>query len=1264
MLTGFSKGNIPELLLKENLITSEELEKAFELEKKTGDSLESILINMDFVNAKDFTRIKGKAIGVPFIDLDEVEPEEEALRMIPKVSTGFKVIPVSIKPAEIIHRITELTLKQIPDEIDINPLRKLLDRELAEEKLQSDLSQLNYTEKEIEIILSHTTKTTKNKMVLAMVDPLNNFALDEIQRCTWYAIEPAIATEESIIKAIDKYFFTGDFEEDTGEIIKETPWYKNVKITEGSMAVKKMENVLLPLKYTEVKANIIGMLADVKVTQKFYNDLSENIEAIYMFPLPHESAVNEFEIVTGDRVIKSVVKEKQEARKIYEKAKLTGKKAGLLEQERPNIFTVSIANIEPGQVILVNIRYYETVKYEDNNYEFVFPMTITPRYGGEDKKGVPESLGGKTSHPLIHPAKSAGREVNISINLDAGFESGNISSPSHLLYVQEKGKTEREIQLAREGEIPNKDFILKYSSKGEKEETAVSFYREENRGGTFMLHLTPKMDYGPEEIIKREIIFVLDRSGSMCGTPIEQARRALKNCLRTLRPGDNFSVITFDHEIECLSERSLEFNDENLKLADKFINNINPRGGTEILSALKYAFQVPALKGHLRQIVFLTDGAVWNEEESLQEINKSLGDCRIFSFGIGPAVNRYFLKKIAELGRGTCQFITTPEEIKESVDNFAIQMSSPIISDISLIWEGANIADVYPEPVPDLYFGQVLCLLGRFHSYGQIKGCLTGRVREGTFRQEFTVELPEKDTTHPVIETIWARKHIDLLMDQQRKYPQKRSEIRDEIIGICLKYHLMSQYTSLVAVEDEKEESESSRPEKDLITIEVPQILPEGLNYDSFDTSPPLTAEDLDSGSTSLGEVEESVRDIALTDFGYIEIEDEDDMELDKCKELVDEAPIIRVTNLIITQAILDRADYIHIDPKAKNISVRYRIDGISHDVMTPPKHIQSLLLSRIKTMAGLDTSESDIPQHGKIHLNHDGVDYDLTVWTLPTVHGEKVVIRILDKAYSLLEPDKSGLTPEKEKLFQTLLSKEKGMIILTGPSESGKTTTLYSALNMLKETGKHICILKDHPPYEIPGINIIEPVEEIEKTLKDILNQDHQIIMIEDICKKETAEITLKAATKHLLLTSLPGNNTSDAVRNLLSMGIDPILISSVLKGVIARRLIRQVCPDCKKAYTPEKEILRKLGFKPGDNSIFYQATGCDKCKGTGYKGRCGISEIMVVNDDIRSLILKEASSDEIRDCALKSGMVTPGEEVRNLLLQGLTTIEEYFKM
>jgi len=424
-------------------------------------------------------------------------------------------------------------------------------------------------------------------------------------------------------------------------------------------------------------------------------------------------------------------------------------------------------------------------------------------------------------------------------------------------------------------------------------------------------------------------------------------------------------------------------------------------------------------------------------------------------------------------------------------------------------------------------------------------------------------------------------------------------------------------------------------------------------------------------GVTDLAEVHETVQDIALSDFGDIEqLEEEEELELDKLKELVDEAPIVRVVNLIITQAINDKASDIHIEPRVKNVCVRYRIDGVLHEVMSPPKHIQAPMISRIKIMASLDIAERRIPQDGKIHLKHDNKEYDLRVSTLPTVHGEKVVMRILDKSAVMIGLDKLGLMPDTRAVFEDLVFKPYGMILVTGPTGSGKSTTLYTALNMLNSSEDNICTVEDPVEYQLPGINQVQINPKAGLTfgaaLRSFLRQDPDIIMVGEIRDGETAQIAIESAlTGHLVLSTLHTNDAAGAITRLIDMGIEPFLVASALVGVIAQRLVRRICPNCREAYTPPEEAVAKFGLNLADtNIVFYHGRGCDHCKGTGYKGRSGIYEMMTVNENVRPLILRNAPTIEVKDAAIENGMVTLQEDGLRKVLEGTTTIEECLRV
>ena len=447
-----------------------------------------------------------------------------------------------------------------------------------------------------------------------------------------------------------------------------------------------------------------------------------------------------------------------------------------------------------------------------------------------------------------------------------------------------------------------------------------------------------------------------------------------------------------------------------------------------------------------------------------------------------------------------------------------------------------------------------------------------------------------------------------------------------------------------------------------------------------FDIDPVIATDDAITkalngqfGVTAIAEVEGTMKDISATDFGPMDFDDASDEELslDKLKEMVDEAPIVRVVNLIISQAINDKASDIHIEPEAKSVKVRYRVDGVLHEVMTPPKHIQAPMTSRIKIMAAMDIAERRIPQDGKIHLTHDGREYDLRVSTLPCVHGEKTVMRILDKGSVQLGLNKLGFSQSNLTLWESIVEKPYGMLLVTGPTGSGKSTTLYSCLNKLNKGDRNLTTVEDPVEYQIGGINQVQTNNKagltFAKALKSFLRQDPDIIMVGEIRDGETAKIAVEAAlTGHLVLSTLHTNDACGAISRLVEMGVEPFLVSSALIGVLAQRLARNICPNCKESYRPPPEAIRKFGMTVyGDSEInFFRGRGCDHCKGTGHRGRTGIHEVLQITERVRGMTLMRASTAEIRQAAVEDGMRMMQDDAVSKVLEGVTSMEECMRV
>lgn len=423
---------------------------------------------------------------------------------------------------------------------------------------------------------------------------------------------------------------------------------------------------------------------------------------------------------------------------------------------------------------------------------------------------------------------------------------------------------------------------------------------------------------------------------------------------------------------------------------------------------------------------------------------------------------------------------------------------------------------------------------------------------------------------------------------------------------------------------------------------------------------------------TARDAVNSMLRDIDLDNVEMATTTDSgDDVSVEQLRELVEEAPIVRLANMIIGQAVQDGASDIHIEPSREKVRVRYRVDGILHEAMTLPKKAQSSLISRIKIMASMDIAEKRAPQDGRISMLIEGKQWDFRVSTLPNVFGEKVVMRVLDKSAISIGLHRLGIMPKTLEQFENLIQRTYGIILVTGPTGSGKSTTLYSVLSKLNSTEKNILTIEDPVEYELPGLTQtgVNPRAGLTFAagLRCMLRQDPNIIMVGEIRDGETALIAVEAAlTGHLVLSTLHTNDAPGAVARLLDMGVEPFLISSAVVGVLAQRLARTICPRCKVAYQPPMDAVRRLGLST-ENSAgvkFYRGRGCDYCKGTGYKGRTGIYELMTVNDEIRDMALQRASSHVIREAAVRSGMVTLKADATEKVMLGITTLEETLRV
>ena len=416
--------------------------------------------------------------------------------------------------------------------------------------------------------------------------------------------------------------------------------------------------------------------------------------------------------------------------------------------------------------------------------------------------------------------------------------------------------------------------------------------------------------------------------------------------------------------------------------------------------------------------------------------------------------------------------------------------------------------------------------------------------------------------------------------------------------------------------------------------------------------------------------VKEAVKE--MTGGVSIEVEKEEikdiELSIDEAKSLAETAPIIRLMNQIMTEAITSNASDIHMEPQKRYLRIRYRIDGVLRDTMNLPKNIQPGIISRVKIMANLDIAERRRPQDGRINLKFRGREIDLRVSVLPGIFGEKVVLRILDKEKSLIPLEQLGFSEESLEIFKTLIKQPYGMILITGPTGSGKSTTLYAILRILNSPEVNILTVEDPVEYQLDGITQVQVNPKINLTfanaLRSFLRQDPDIILVGEIRDKETAQIAMEAAlTGHLVFSTLHTNDSFSAPTRLIDMGIEPYLIASSVIGVTAQRLVRKICNDCKEEYKPSEFLLKQVGIENYDG-VFYKGKGCIACNNSGYKGRIAAQEILKIDDKIREMILNRNPSTDIKDYAIKNGNISLLQDAIDKAKKGITTIDEVIRV
>jgi len=593
-----------------------------------------------------------------------------------------------------------------------------------------------------------------------------------------------------------------------------------------------------PALETDVHLRVTGLVARARVQQKFRNDSRQWVEGIYVFPLPENAAVDHMKLRIGERMIEGQIKEKEAAKKTYEAAKQEGKKASLVEQERPNIFTTSVANLGPGEEVSVEIEYQQTLHYDQGSFRLRFPMVVAPRYipGTEPVTGfagsgwgvntaqVPDAA--RITPPVPKPDGKLLNPVKLSVELDAGFRLSQIASNYHKVDISEDLEHRYHIALSEKQVPANKDFELVWTPDTGSAPRAALF--TEMREGTPYVLMMVMPPHGGEAVtsrLPRETVFIIDTSGSMHGASIEQAKRALLMALDRLTPADRFNVIQFNSVTDLLFGDAVPADAGNIRRAKAYVDGLRATGGTEMFPALSAALRHPAPEGFVRQVIFLTDGAVGNEDQLFQLIRDKLGDSRLFTIGIGSAPNSHFMTKAAEFGHGSFTYIGNVNEVAEKMTALFGKLESPVLTDIRVRFPDGALGEMWPKQLPDLYLGEPVMFTA---SLKQLGGSVTVEGRRGGTPWKVTLPL-SGGGSESGIHALWARSKISSLLDGVQGGADA-NEVRNQVIDVALDHHLVSKYTSLVAVD-----VTPSRPADEALAEDcaLPVNLPEGWNHEA-----------------------------------------------------------------------------------------------------------------------------------------------------------------------------------------------------------------------------------------------------------------------------------------------------------------------------------------------------------------------------------------------------------------------------------------------
>ncbi len=587
----------------------------------------------------------------------------------------------------------------------------------------------------------------------------------------------------------------------------------------------------LPLLHTDVDAEISATIADVQLTQTFGNPFDEPIEATYLFPLPDDAAVDDMWMQVDDQLVVAEIHEKRQAEEIYEEAKAEGKTAALLTQWRPNTFTQHVANIPPGGRIDVAIHLVQPLKYRDGGYEWVFPTVVGPRFTPVDGTGDPNEDGAELAEAFMAEVTDgpAGNSLDVFVWIDAGVPILEVTSPSHEIEASWEHETLVDVALAEDDRRPNKDITVRWQVAGGTPDLALLPYRDPafSEDGYFLLVVQPP-DPGvlyQSEIQPKEMVFVVDTSGSMSGFPMQAAKDVMKHAIDGMNPEDSFAILEFSSTVSSMAFEPLPNTVSNRARGRAFVDTFHGSGGTYMLPGIQAALDLQGDPAVTREVFLLTDGEISNDRQVLSMVEQHLDASRLFPLGIGSSPNRALLEGMARVGRGHAEFIRPDGDTAEAVARFYDRIRSPLLTEVEIDLDGLSTFDLTPDPLPDLYAGQPIVVLGRYEHGGRGTVRVRGLLRGEEVEYSWPVELPAIERSHAAVASLWARRNVAEL--ELLQLDGDTEAITEEIVQLCLEHRIVSRHTSFVAVLQEPLPGVNG-PAK---PVRVPRELPEMVDY-------------------------------------------------------------------------------------------------------------------------------------------------------------------------------------------------------------------------------------------------------------------------------------------------------------------------------------------------------------------------------------------------------------------------------------------------